>query len=282
MTTTSTTTATKRTKQKKTVTGPLISADDVAEHVSHMYMHGPGGILREKAKRTERVSTTTTAAKNPYHVLDRHPTLVLNANYQPLSHLPLSIWHWQEAIKAVFSGKVTVVDVYPGMFIRAARLEIPLPAVIALNEYVPQFTAKPAFTKRNVFLRDEYRCQYCGHRFHTRDLSLDHVVPRSHGGPLNWENAVTCCHSCNTRKGSLRVDQLPGVGMRLQRSPDVPTQYELAAIAGKMLPRLVDPTWKPFLGMSFEDEDDATMGSVDSSANENYLQQDDVRETQFP
>jgi hypothetical protein len=97
--------------------------------------------------------------------LDQHPALVLNADYQvrhitfclsfaagielmhlpeltgfsqPISYLPLSLWHWQEAVKAVFSGKVTVVEVYPDVTIRAANLEIPLPSVIALNEYVPQ------------------------------------------------------------------------------------------------------------------------------------------------
>lgn len=59
-------------------------------------------------------------------------------NEKPISYLPLSTWNWQESIKAVFSGKVTVVDVYPGVMIRAANLEIPLPSVIALNEYAPR------------------------------------------------------------------------------------------------------------------------------------------------
>jgi hypothetical protein len=72
-------------------------------------------------------------------MLDRHPALLLNADYQPMSSLPLSLWHWQEAVKAVFSGKVTVVDTYPNVLIRAANLEVPLPSVIALTEYVPQF-----------------------------------------------------------------------------------------------------------------------------------------------
>lgn len=103
-----------------------------------------------------------------------------------MSYLPLSVCHWQEAIKSVFSGKVTVVDVYEDVQIRAANLEIPLPSVIALNEYVPQCHHTPAFTRRNVFLRDEYRCQYCNNAFHTRDLSIDHVVPRSMGGRLTW------------------------------------------------------------------------------------------------
>ena len=105
---------------------------------------------------------------------------------QPLSLLPLSLWSWQDAVKAIFSGKVTVVDVYPDVTIRAASLEIPLPSVIALNEYVPKSRHTPAFTRRNVFLRDEYKCQYCRERFHTNDLSLDHVVPRCKGGVLSW------------------------------------------------------------------------------------------------
>jgi len=176
--------------------------------------------------------------------------LVLNADYQPMSYLPLSMWHWQEAVKAVFSGKVTVVDVYENVTIRAAHLEIPLPSVIALNEYVPHFHQTPAFTKRNVFLRDEYRCQYCSNFFQTRDLSLDHVVPRCRGGRLHWKNAVTCCRRCNGRKGSLTVEDLRGVGMKLLREPRVPTQYELAAVAGRMLPRRVHSTWEPYLGMA--------------------------------
>lgn len=100
--------------------------------------------------------------------------------------LPLSLWSWQDAVKAIFSGKVTVVDVYPDVTIRTTSLEIPLPSVIALNEYVPVGHKSPAFTRRNVFLRDDYKCQYCRQRFHTNDLSLDHVVPRSTGGVLSW------------------------------------------------------------------------------------------------
>ena len=107
-----------------------------------------------------------------------------------MSYLPLSVCHWQEAIKLIFSGKVAVVDVYEGVTIRAANIEIPLPSVVALNEYVPQCSHKPAFTRRNVFLRDEYTCQYCKTPFHTKDLSIDHVMPRSMGGQLTW--CVNC------------------------------------------------------------------------------------------
>jgi 5-methylcytosine-specific restriction endonuclease McrA len=113
-------------------------------------------------------------------------SIFLSISWQPMSYLPLSVCHWQEAVKSIFNGKVQVVDVYDDVTIRAASLEIPLPSVIALTEYVPQFQHTPAFTRRNVFLRDEYKCQYCLGSFHTADLSIDHVVPRSMGGVLQW------------------------------------------------------------------------------------------------
>ena len=163
--------------------GVPLSLEELAEHVSHEYIHGPGGRLRgferkrtrfdhtygppsslsDRAKHGEEEEEGEQEESPPKEEhqsvirnLDRHPALVLNADYQPLSYLPLSIWHWQESVKAVFNGKVTVVDVYPDVVIRAASLRVPLPSVIALTDYVsPQYHHhKPAFTKRNVFLRD--------------------------------------------------------------------------------------------------------------------------------
>lgn len=230
-----------------------LSESDLRQHVSAQYVNGPGGILRPtvaKQRRRERQRNEVDEHIKQLHKLDRHPALVLNADYQPISYLPLSMWHWQEAIKAVFSGKVTVVDIYPDVVIRAANLEIPLPSVIALNEYVKQPNNRPAFTKKNVFLRDQYTCQYCSHRFHTRDLSLDHVMPRSMGGILSWENVVTSCRKCNGKKGSLTVNQLRSVGMRLLREPYTPTQFQLHNIAGRMLPKKVPSAWAPYLGLA--------------------------------
>jgi 5-methylcytosine-specific restriction endonuclease McrA len=229
--------------------GRVLTEREVSSHVHDVYTHGPGGTMRVQEER--RLRLAAISEQNEYlKKLDRHPALVLNADYAPMSYLPLSMWHWQEAVKAVFSGKCTVVDVYPDVTIRAASLEIPLPAVIALTQYVPQFKQRPSFTKRNVFLRDEYRCQYCLRNFHTRDLSLDHVVPRCKGGRLHWENAVTSCRNCNGRKGSLPVADLRQVNMKLAREPFVPTQFQLAAIAGKMVPAKVHATWQPYLGLA--------------------------------
>mmetsp|Transcript_12002 Transcript_12002/g.20356 ORF Transcript_12002/g.20356 Transcript_12002/m.20356 type:complete len:390 (-) Transcript_12002:527-1696(-) len=189
-------------------------------------------------------------------LLDKHPSLVLNADYQPLRMLPLSTWSWQNTVKAVLSGKAVVVDVYPDLYVRAVSLDIPVPSVIALREYAPTGKAKPAFTRRNVFLRDGYRCQYCSHLFRTTDLSLDHVMPRCLGGKLTWDNTVTCCKKCNGRKGSLLPTQLDVVGMELRREPRCPSLYELAAEAGRFVPRRVHPTWEPFLGGGNREKED--------------------------
>jgi len=239
-------------------TGTPLSSDELSDHVSGSYNAGRKGVLGSRAmsrgvfvsaEREEEEQENRSVQAENIKDLNGKPALILNADYRPLSYLPLSLWSWQEAVKAVFSGKVHVVDVYPDTTVRAASLEIPLPSVIALTEYAQQGNPVPAFTRRNVFLRDGYRCQYCGELFHTADLSLDHVVPRSQGGRLNWENAVTCCKACNGRKGSTPLSELHRIGMRLLTAPRAPTQMELAAKAAKMVPRRVHPTWKPYIGL---------------------------------
>ncbi|GMH79438.1 hypothetical protein TrLO_g3610 [Triparma laevis f. longispina] len=183
-----------------------------------------------------------------------YPALVLNADYQPLSLLPLSLWSWQESIKAVFSGRVSVVDSYD-YIIRGVGLSVPLPSVIALHDYIPEATQKsPAFTRRNIFLRDDYKCQYCSSKFAPRDLTLDHVVPRCEGGRLEWKNAVSCCRVCNGRKGCKSLKECENIGMKLRRNPTRPTMRELNTKAGKLLPRLVHESWKPYLEHSWGDE----------------------------
>jgi len=191
--------------------------------------------------------------------LDRHLVLVLNADYQPLSHAPLSLWTWQDAVKAIFSGKVTVVDTYhdPNLLIRAVNVNFPLPSVIAFRDYSPRscFRGKaknqnrrPAFTRKNVYLRDEYRCQYCSNMFPIAELSIDHVVPRCRGGVLCWENAVTCCRDCNGKKGCLLPSEMHQVGLKLIRDPKCPTAYELSLVALKLAKRRdIHPAWEPYL-----------------------------------
>ena len=110
------------------------------------------------------------------------PALVLNADHRPLSYYPLSLWSWQDAIKAVFLDRVNIVSEYD-VAVRSPSFSIRLPSVVSLKTYVKP-ARSPAFTRFNVFLRDRFECQYCGS---PEDLTFDHLVPRSHGGQTTWE-----------------------------------------------------------------------------------------------
>ena len=98
------------------------------------------------------------------------PALVLNADFRPLSYYPLSLWSWQDAIKAVFLDRVNIVANYDRA-VHSPSLEMKLPSVVSLKTYVKPST-HPAFTRFNVFLRDRFSCQYCGAR---DDLTFDHL-----------------------------------------------------------------------------------------------------------
>ena len=127
---------------------------------------------------------------------DNCPALVLNADFRPLSYYPLSLWSWQETVKAVFLDRVNIVSEYD-RFVRSPTLEMRLPSVVSLKTYVRP-ALYPAFTRFNVFLRDRFTCQYCGDR---SDLTFDHLIPRSRGGLTRWDNVVTACAPCNLAKG---------------------------------------------------------------------------------
>jgi len=114
------------------------------------------------------------------------PALVLNADYRPLSYYPLSLWPWQDVVKAVFLDRVDIVAEYDH-FIRSPSFEMRLPSVIALREFIRQDRV-PAFTRFNVFLRDEFQCVYCGAR---EELTFDHLKPQSKPERTRWDNIVT-------------------------------------------------------------------------------------------
>ena len=130
------------------------------------------------------------------------PALVLNADFRPLSYYPLSLWSWQDAIKAVFLERVNIVEEYEHA-VRSPTIEMKLPSVVSLKTYVKP-SSHPAFTRFNVFLRDRFSCQYCGSR---DDLTFDHLIPRSRGGQTTWGNVVAACSGCNLRKGNLTPNE---------------------------------------------------------------------------
>ncbi len=168
--------------------------------------------------------------------------LVLNADFRPLSYFPLSIWSWQDTVKAVFLDRVSVISEYERK-IHSPSFEMRLPSVIALKEYVPA-ARRPAFTRFNVFLRDRFHCQYCGGDFATNELTFDHVVPKSRGGRTAWTNVVTACSPCNLLKGNQLLRE---TGLLLQRFPSEPTTQELQE-NGRGFPRATyTKSWRDFL-----------------------------------
>lgn len=175
---------------------------------------------------------------------DNCPALVLNADYTPLSYYPLSLWPWQAAIKAAFLERVDIVAEYDRE-IHSPSFSMRLPSVIALRQYVRP-TAYSAFTRFNLFLRDRFRCQYCGA---SDDLTFDHVIPRTLGGRTTWENVAAACSPCNLRKGGRTPAQ---AGMRLETQPKRPSSWELQEIGRAFPPGYLHVTWRDYLYWDIE------------------------------
>jgi 5-methylcytosine-specific restriction endonuclease McrA len=157
--------------------------------------------------------------------------LVLNASYQPLS-----VVSTQRATCLVLAEKADIVE-DDGRVIRSASLTVPSPSVIRLRYMVKvPFVRRSALSRRAVFARDDYRCQYCGNRAD----SIDHVLPRSRGGPHTWENVAAACRPCNLNKRDRTPDE---AGMRLLRPCRAPraTAWVVVSVSG------IPETWRPYL-----------------------------------
>ena len=168
-----------------------------------------------------------------------YPCLILNADYQPLSYFPLSLWSWQDAVKAVFLDRVNVVDRYE-QIVRSANFEMGIPSVVALKDYVAQ-NRSPAFTRFNLFLRDGFECVYC----HSPDeLTFDHLIPRRLGGKTTWQNIVAACSKCNLRKGGRMPKE---AGMVPQIKPFQPSMHQLQAQGRRFPPNHLHESWLDYL-----------------------------------
>ncbi|ANK82293.1 HNH endonuclease [Minwuia thermotolerans] len=170
---------------------------------------------------------------------EKYPALVLNADFRPLSYFPLSVWPWQEAVKAAYLERVNIIQFYDRQ-VSSPSLSMQLPSVIALKEYIRP-AAYPAFTRFNLFLRDRFRCQYCGS---TEDLTFDHVIPRRAGGRTTWENVVAACAPCNIRKGG----RMPArAQMHPRRAPMRPTVHQLNDVGRSFPPNYLHDSWRDYL-----------------------------------
>ena len=167
------------------------------------------------------------------------PALVLNADFRPLSYYPLSLWSWQDAIKAVFLDRVNIVSEYERV-VHSPAVAMRIPSVVSLKTYVKP-ARNPAFTRFNLFLRDRFRCVYCGSG---KELTFDHVLPRAQGGRTMWENVATACAPCNLRKGG----RTPGEArMHIQRDPIRPTSWQLQEHGRAFPPNYLHESWRDYL-----------------------------------
>jgi len=171
--------------------------------------------------------------------LESCPALVLNADYRPLSYYPLSLWPWQDSVKAVFLDRVNIVSEYERK-VRSPSFEMRLPSVVSLKRYI-QPSRDPAFTRFNVFLRDRFECQYCSDG---RELTFDHLVPRSRGGRTTWDNVVTACAVCNLKKGGRLPQECHMHPMVLPFKPSV---HELQNIGRSFPPNYLHESWRDYL-----------------------------------
>ena len=173
-------------------------------------------------------------------------TLLLNASYEPLK-----IVHWQKAVTLWCQGKVEVISVYDRE-IRAVSISFKLPSVIRLLRYIKikrRFDYVP-FSRANIYARDDHRCQYCGDGYSTNELTFDHVLPVAQGGRKDWENIVTCCVTCNRRKGGRTPAE---AGMHLLRMPKRPASAPAIRITVGL--RNAPDSWRDYLYWNVELDD---------------------------
>jgi 5-methylcytosine-specific restriction endonuclease McrA len=159
--------------------------------------------------------------------------LVLNASYEPLN-----VCSVRRAHVLVWKGKAEVIE-DAGRPLRSAAAQFVWPHVIRLLSYVrvPKAVQRK-ISRRALFARDSWQCQYCGSD--SGKLTLDHVVPRSRGGESIWENVVTSCAPCNLRKGNRCPDE---VGMRLRVQPRPPAPALFVTLSAPKIP----DGWQPYL-----------------------------------
>jgi len=163
--------------------------------------------------------------------------LILNSGYEPVK-----VVNWRKAMILWLQDKVEVLE-YHAMSVSSPSRTFQLPSVLRLKSYIrPFFTMKVRLSRQNIFIRDEFLCQYCLRKLPEKKLTIDHVLPLSKGGRHEWSNVVASCSTCNNIKGSRTPEQ---AGMKLRKRPTTPKwlpSRELD-IRGDRMPT----TWRPYL-----------------------------------
>jgi len=153
------------------------------------------------------------------------PVLMLSTGYEPLYQT-----NWKRALTAILGGRAEVIETHDYLTIGTSRGPIPFPikarfvtGVIMAN--IKRINMHAQLSRKNIFLRDDGRCQYCSVRVNMKTGTIDHIVPRSKGGMHAWENVVIACIACNQKKGSRLISN---TNMSLMKKPKPPTVSEIA------------------------------------------------------
>lgn len=161
--------------------------------------------------------------------------LVLNSDYEPLN-----ICNVRRAMALVFLGKVDVLHTNSHVF-HTITQGYHAPSVVRLRSHIRRPKPQLKLSRRSVFARDNYTCQYCGHR--GNDLTVDHVIPKRLGGPTSWENLVCCCKKCNARKSDKTLAQ---VGFALSHPPRKPKYVPFISLT-KFVSGARNELWRDYL-----------------------------------
>lgn len=148
-------------------------------------------------------------------------TLLLNA-----SHEVLKIVNWKRAVRLTLFEKAEVIAHYSDKTIKTPNATFNVPSVIRLKKMVKPYKrfGQVKFSKINLYIRDNYKCQYCDKKFKYSELTIDHIIPRSRGGESTWTNCVTCCYKCNIFKAD---KNLKNSGLQLMSIPRPPRYSDL-------------------------------------------------------
>jgi len=167
--------------------------------------------------------------------------LLLNSDYQPINYLPLSTLSWNDAIVAVMQNKVDIISLYDDVVVHSASHQYFVPSIV-VNKVYRKPRTRIEFSKSNVFLRDDFRCQFCGNHGSRSTLTFDHWIPRSKGGKTTWDNIVTACYNCNNKKGTQNKKR-----WKPRATPKRPTYMELINKAKHHPIIIPDVRWVPYL-----------------------------------
>lgn len=166
--------------------------------------------------------------------------LILNASYEPLR-----IVSWQKALILWFQDKVDILE-YHKKYVRSVSSSFELPSVLRMKKYVrPKRIDGVRFCRENVYIRDHFTCQYCAIKFAPKELTIDHVLPASQGGPKNWTNVVTACRKCNQTKANRTPEKANMPLLKPVRAPAWLPVLEHEVPADK-----APATWKDYLRFS--------------------------------